>query len=440
MDQPRARVLRARRDQLELRVLDLESLLPADHRARAVWAFVEGLDLGPLYAEYKAVEAHPGRPSIDPQIMMALWLYATLEGVGSARALDRLCSEHNAYRWICGGVGVNYHTLADFRVRHVQFLDDLLTRSVAALMINGTVTLNRIAQDGMRVRANAGSSSFRRRKRLKQFLEMADEQVQRLRTELEQNPAASENRQEAAQQRATRERQERVTQALAEMEQIEAQYAARDAHGSKRKKSPPDGPGSPPQDKREPRVSTTDPQARRMKGADGGFRPSYNVQFATDTASGIIVGVDVINRGDDWGELPPMLDQLDRRYSRIPAQSLVDGGFARFDAVVEAESQGTEVFAPVPRPKNAKLGPHQPKPKDPPEIARWRLRMATDEAKKIYRERAANAEWVNAQARNRGLRQFPVRGLVKARAVILWYAFAHNLMQSLYLMAQPQPA
>ena len=438
MDRLRARVERARRDQLEMREVDLESLIPGDHRARMVWCFVEGLDLGPLYAEIKAVETHPGRPGIDPPTLMTLWLYATLEGVGSARALGRLCVERNAYRWICGGVGGNYHSLSDFRVRHVEFLDALLTRSVAALMMNGTVTLNRVAQDGVRVRAHAGSGSFRRRKRLHKFLKMADEQVQHLRRELGEDPAACENRQQASKGRAARERQERVSQALAEMDQIEAQYAARNAHGNKGKKPPPDGPGSPPQDKREPRVSTTDPQARNMKGADGGFRPSYNVQFASDTASGIIVGMDVVNRGSDWDELPPMLDQLRQRYGRCPAQSLVDGGFAKFDAVVAAESRGSQVFAPVPR--NAKLDPHQPRPKEPAEITRWRLRMAGEEAKTIYRQRAASAEWVNAQARNRGLRQFLVRGMAKARAVVLWYALAHNLMQANYLTAQAQPA
>ncbi len=439
MDRPKARVQQARRDQLEYREVDLESLIPADHRARMVWLFVEGLELGPLYADFKAVETEPGRPGIDPIILMTLWLFATLEGVGSARALDRLCIEHNAYRWICGGVGVNYHTLSDFRVRHVEFLDDLLTRGVAAMMASGTVAMNRVAQDGMRVRANAGSGSFRRRKRLGKFLALAKEQVQHLRRELKEDPAANNNRQQAAKQRAVREHQEQVTQALAEMERIEAQYAERNAHGSKRKKPPPDDTGSPPQDKRQPRVSTTDPEARVMKGADGGFRPSYNVQFSTDTDSGIIVGMDVINRGADWDELPPMLDQLEKRYGRCPKQSLVDGGFAKFESMIAAESR-SEVFAPVPEPKNAKLGPHQPRPQEPQELTRWRVRMATDEAKLIYRQRASNAEWVNAQARNRGLRQFPVRGLIKARAVVLWYALAHNLMQSNYLAAQAQRA
>jgi transposase len=439
MDRPKARIQQAKRDQLELREFDLDGLIPADHQARMVWSFVEALDLEPICAEFKAVEHHPGRSPIDPIILMALWLYATLDGVGSARALDRLCVEHNAYRWICGGVGVNYHTLSDFRVQHVEFLDDLLTRSVAAMMVSGTVAMNRVAQDGMRVRANAGGGSFRRRKRLRKFLAMAKEQVQHLRRELEEDPAANNNRQRAAKQRAVREREEQVTRALAEMEQIEARHKTRNAHGNKLKKPPQAGKGSGSKDERQPRVSTTDPQARTMKHADGGFRPSYNVQFATDTDSGIIVGMDVINLGTDWDELPPMLDQLEKRYGRCPKQSLVDGGYAKFDAVIAAESR-SEVFAPVPEPKNAKLGPHQPRPKEPQELTRWRLRMQTDEAKRIYRKRASSAEWVNAQARNRGLRQFLVRGMAKARAVVLWYALAHNLAQSNYLSTQAHTA
>jgi transposase len=163
MDEPKARIVEARRDQVELQVVDLESLLPPEHQARMVWAFVQGLDLGPLYAGIKAVEGHAGRPAGDPKVFMARWLYATLDGVGSARALARLCGEHHAYRWIRGGVEVNDHTRSDFRVAHVKFLDELPTRSVAALMLNGTVTLNPVAQDGVRVRASAGSGSFRRR-------------------------------------------------------------------------------------------------------------------------------------------------------------------------------------------------------------------------------------------------------------------------------------
>jgi len=440
MDEPKARIVEARRDQVEMQVVDLESLLPPEHQARMVWAFVQGLDLGPLYAGIKAVESHPGRPASDPRVFMALWLYATLDGVGSARAVARLCAEHHAYRWIRGGVEVNYHTLSDFRVAHVKFLDELLTRSVAALMMKGSVTLNRVAQDGVRVRANAGSGSFRRRKTLERFMAQAEEQVRHLREELQEDPAAASRREQSARERAAQEREQRVTRALAEMQHIEVERAARDAKGRKRKGRPRKGGGGPPAKQSEPRVSITDPQARVMKGADGGFRPSYNVQFSTDTASQIIVGVETTNQAADWDQLPPMLEQLRTRYGLCPPQALVDGGFTRFQSIEAATHKGSEIYAPVPTHKRSKLDPHQPHPKDSPVIAAWRQRMATREAKAIYKQRAATAECVNALARNRGLRQFLVRGTEKVRAVVLWHALAHNLLRMTRPLAQPLPA
>ena len=438
MDRPDVRVLKPCRNQLQMRSVDLDSLLAAEHPARIVWAFVEKLDLSPLYAQIKAAGEHPGRPAIDPAVLMALWLVATLDGVGSARALDRLCGEHDAYRWICGGVEVNYHTLSDFRVQHVNFLDDVLTRSVAALMLTGAVTLNRVAQDGVRVRASAGGGSFRRRKRLEKFMALAKEQVSRLRQELEQDPAATSKRQHAARQRVAREREERVGQALREMEKIEEDRRWRTDKGNPRK-TPRDDSDKPDR-RKEPRASTTDPQARVMKGPDGGFRPSYNAQFSTDTASQIIVGVAVTNEGTDWEQLPPMTAQLHERYGRHPAETLADGGFARLDAIARTSVLGTTVFAPVPTPANSKLDPHQPRPNEPASIAEWRARMGTEDAKSIYRQRAATAECVNAQARNRGLRQFLVRGTDKVRAVLLWHALAHNLMRAVRPLAQPATA
>jgi transposase/IS5 family transposase len=438
MDRPDVRVMKPCRNQLQLRSVDLESLLAADHSARIVWAFVEGLDLTALYAKLKAAGDQPGRPAIDPPILVALWLTATLDGVGSARALDRLCKEHDAYRWICGGVEVNYHTLSDFRVDHVEFLDELLTRSVAAMMMTGTVTLNRVAQDGVRVRANAGGGSFRRRKRLRKFLDLAEEQVNRLRKELEEDPGATSRRQQAARQRAAREQQERASQALRELEQIETERRYRTDKGNPRKT--PRNDSDKPDRRPEPRVSTTDPQARVMKEPAGGFRPSYNAQFSTDTGSQIIVGVDVTNAGADWDQLPPMTAQLQRRYGRCPVETLADGGFARLEAVQAASDLGTTVYAPVPARANTTLDPHQPRATDSPAIAAWRIRMASESAKAIYRQRAATAECVNAQARNRGLHQFLVRGIEKVRAVLLWHALAHNLMRAVRPMAQPSAA
>jgi transposase len=197
-----ARILMPERQQVELREFHLDGAVPADHRVRAVWAFVEGLDLAVLYRGIGAVEGGAGRPATDPRILMALWLYATVEGVGSARALDRLCEEQLVYQWICGGVGVNDHTLSDFRVQNSDVLDELLTQSVAALMKEGIVDLARVAQDGMKVRASAGASSFRRKKTLRACKREAQEQVTVLKKELKEDPAGSSRRQEAARERA----------------------------------------------------------------------------------------------------------------------------------------------------------------------------------------------------------------------------------------------
>ena len=421
---PLPRVERPNRTQLELRAVDLDGLLPVDHRARLVWDFVAGLDLAPLYAAIRAVEGGAGRPAIDPAILTALWLYATLDGVGSARALDRLCEQHDAYRWLAGGVSVNYHTLADFRVAHADVLDTLLTRSVATLMAEGLVTLTRVAQDGVRVRASAGAGSFRRRERLQQFLREAADQVRTLRRELEEDPAATSRRQAAASTRAAQERQARVQKALEHLADVEAQHDRAQDSAAHRRTA---------------RASTTDPEARVMKMADGGFRPAFNPQFAADTASQIIVGVDVTNLGSDLARLPPMIDQLRRRYGRPPAEVLADGNFAGHEALDTLAAAGCVVYVPVPQPRKSKhpeavpRDPHAPRPKDSPAVGAWRQRMGTATAQRIYKLRAATAECINAIARNRGLQQFRVRGLERVRAVVLWFALAHNLLRAVEL-------
>lgn len=408
------RVREANRAQVELRPVDLEALVPADHRARSVWAFVERLDLSRFYAAIRAVEGGAGRPPADPRILVALWLYATLEGVGSARALARLCEAHDAYRWICGGVSVNYHTLADFRVAHVEALDELLTQSVATLMASGAVTMERVAQDGMRVRASAGAASFRRKKTLKRCLREARAQVERLRREVEEDPRATERRQRAAQERAAREREARVAQALDQLPAVAA-----------KKK---------PSEREQARASTSDPEARVMKMGDGGFRPAYNGQLATDTASQVVVGVAVTNAGTDQGEMGAMLEQLERRYGRRPAEVLVDGGFVKLEDIEQATRAGSTVYAPPMQPRGGSRDPHAAQPRDGPAVAAWRERMDTAEAKAVYKDRAASAECVNAHSRNRGLRQLPVRGLGKGLAILLWQALAQNLARGAALL------
>jgi transposase len=406
---PRLRT--AVRDQVVFRAAALDDLIPQEHTVRLIWDYVVGLDLTPLYDRIKAVQGRPGRSPIDPRILLALWLYATTRGVGSARQLDTLCRSDIAYQWIVGDVSVNYHTISDFRTDHAELLNDLLTRSVAVLLAEGLVDLERVAQDGMRVRASAGAASFRRKPTLEEALAEAKEQVETLRQELEDDPKASNRRQQQARQRAARERLERVEAALRRLPELE----------SKKK----------PDEKDKARCSTTDPDATVMKMANGGFNPAYNVQFATDTKSQVIVGVDVITNGSDQGQMGPMVEQIRDRYDRVPGAMLVDGGFAKHDDIdaVSAAEVGCTVYAPVQKPKDPKTDRHAPSPRDSERVAEWRQRMGTDEAKTIYKDRAATAECVNALARRRGLLQFLVRGVSKVRTIALWHALAHNVLR-----------
>lgn len=411
---PRLRV--AERRQMVFHPGCLDDLIPEDHVARSVWAYVCGLDLSPLLCQIKAVEGSEGRSMTDPRILMTLWLYATIEGISSARELARLCDSQTAYRWIAGGVSLNHHTLSDFRVAHEALLDELLTNSVATLMHHGLVELEEVAHDGIRVRANAASNSFHRRPTLEKCLEQAREQIARLKAEGEQDPAACSARCQAARLRAAQDRETRVTQALKELVEIEA----------KRKAS----------EKPNARASSTDSEARVMKMAGGGFRPAYNVQFATETTSRMVVGVDVINIGSDKGQIGPMAEQIQKRFGGVPKRYLADGDFQCGEDFEQLKQQGATVYVPLPKPRNPDRSPEVPLWGDTDAVKEWRLRMVTHEAKEIYKKRASVAEWLNAQRRNHGLQQFVVRGLRKVRCIALWHALVNNVLQIFRIRSQ----
>jgi transposase len=419
------RLLEANRLQVEMRASDLESLLAADHRARLVWGYVVRQDLSKLFDAVKARGSNAGRAAIDPRILFALWLYATLERVGSGREVARLSQEHDAYRWICGGVSVNYHAINDFRSANEALMDELLTDNVAALAAAGAISLERVAQDGMRVRADAGAASFRRKASLQEHLSEAGELVRSLKEQAKSDPGQAKRREQAAKLRAAEEREERIRQAL---EQLPEVAAAKKRSGGKAEDA---------------RASTTDADARVMKMGDGGFRPAVNVQFATTCSEQVIVGMDVVNAGSDMAQLAPMIEQVEQRLGQAPAQWLVDGGFPSHEQI-DAAARKTTVYAPVPEPKTHKdeqgtpvpQDKHEPKPGDSPAVAEWRKRMASEEAAEIYKQRAATAECVNAQARNRGLLRMPVRGLVKMKSVVGLFVLAHNLLRTAVLAPQ----
>ena len=437
---PRLRT--AERQQVELRAVSLDDLVDAGHRVRQVWRFVEGLDLSRLAASIKSVEGQPGHPQADPRILMGLWLYATIEGIGSAREVSRLCREHVAFQWLCGGVGMNAKSLADFRMEHGAVLEELLVDSFTALMTAGVASLDRVAQDGVRVRASAGAASFRRHSTLEECRAAAQEAVRQLRAETERDPAAGSRRRAAAHLRAAQDRVRRVEAALAITKDLQAKQQGRAVKQAERAFRKAKRPGAKPDDKpdeapkpdskpdepaKEPRASTTDAQARVMKMADGGFRPAYNVQFSGDTLSGAVAGVSVDNIGSDMGKMAPMNDELAARYGRRPGQHLADGGFAKLDDIEALEHAGVKVYVPVPTPRDKSRDRYAAQPDDPPGVAAWRQRMGEEAAKLIYKQRAATAECINAQARNRGLTQFCVRGLDKVKVIALWHALAHNM-------------
>src|SRR3954471_5438056 len=268
------RIARAVRDQIELVPQSLEDRVAENHPVRAIWALLERLELGAFYTRIRAAVDGPGRPASDPRVLLGLWMLATVEGIGSARRLARLTEEHDAYRWLRGGVPVNYHLLSDFRVVHQVELNELLTQTVGLLLSEQLVTLKRVAQDGMRVRAGAGSGSFRRRVTLERCLTEAREQVERLALEREAPDAPdakTTRKQQVARERAARERLERVEralQALPELEAIKEQQRKKLGKGRRERV-------------KEARASTTDPEARVMKMGDGGFRPALNSQLAS---------------------------------------------------------------------------------------------------------------------------------------------------------------
>ncbi|MGO8789937.1 MAG: transposase [Terriglobia bacterium] len=403
-----------------------DDLVGAEPPVRRIAEVVEHLDVEGFCAPLKAREGVAGRDATDPKLLVALWLYACVRGIGSARELARQCEENVTFRWLCGGVSVNHRRLSDFRTDHGEALDALFTQVIASLVDQGVVKVSRISQDGVRVRVGAGASSFRREARLQQLLEEAQQHVEELRQHLQApESAALTARQRGARERAARERQERLQQAIAQLPEVKqrheqtAQRAGRGRQGEKIRR-------------REPRVSTTDAEARVMKMPNGGFNPAANVQLAADTASRAIVGVEVSKEGSDAAGLSaPMRAQVEQRTGGTVEEHLLDGGYVRYDDIDQAQQQGVALFMAPKGARNPARRGHEldPKPGDSEAVKTWKQRMRSEEGKQIYKQRAATSETVNADLRtHRGLGRLSVRGLAKIRCVALGCALAYNIM------------
>jgi transposase len=415
-----ARTQRPQRDQIEMQLLSLDDLLDKNHRARVVWQYAESIDLSELYSQIKATDSTAGRNAIDPRILFALWLLATLEGITSARKLNDLTTRDIPYMWICGGVSVNYHRLSDFRVHHGELLERIMVDSISVLMHQNLITLETVAQDGMKVRANAGASSFRRGETLDRCQKEAQKHIEALKQEQAKNLDGSDARTQAAATRAARERAERIEQAK---EELEALKKRRKANGSTKSK-------------KEPRASMTDPECQRMKMGDGGFRPALNVQFATDGDTRMVVGVEVSNQGSDQGLMDPMHQQVQTDYGVTPQDYLVDGGFTKHSDIDALTARGSTVYGSLTNEKKQLeegKDPYAARPKDSKAVADFRGRMGTEEGQQKYAQRAGIAEFPNAECRNRGLLQFRVRGIAKAKCQTLWHVLAHNFNRMRHL-------
>ncbi len=487
--QTRVRQKEINRQQLLLRPVEVEKLVDLDHPVRAIWELVGGLNLEPFYVEIESVEGVAGRPVWDPRLLISLWIYAYRDGVSSAREIARLCEYHPAYQWLSGLGVVNYHTLADFRIRHKEALDQLFTEVLGVLSHEGLITLQRVMHDGTKVKARASSKSFHRKATLEDHLRLAREQVEQM-----GDPESEESSQRVAKarQRALRERRERLEEALKELEQIEA---------SRSKAS----------EKEKARASSTDPEARIMLQANGAYGPAYNVQISTDAQSKIIVGVGVTQASADASELEPAVDRVETNLGQRPRQVVVDGGFtnqATMEAMTEKqvdmigslpersgvalnrlEQRGVSLdFYPqafeydgdancyrCPAGKvvahetqerqgatlrhryrakasdcrgcefqaqccpGTKRGRSLVRSEATPEMVAFRAKMETPEAQAIYKQRAGVAEFPNAWIKDKiGLRQFRLRGLAKVTLESLWACLTYNICQWIRLCWKPQ--
>ena len=407
-----ARLRRPDRAQMIFDPTCLDERLDQDDPARVIWAVVQQMDLSGWEQQIEARGSTPGRAATDPRLLVGLLLLGATEGIGSCREIAERCGRDIAYQWMCGGVTINHHTLSDFRVGFEKELDELLSNLLAALVDKGLVTVDRISQDGVRVRASAGRNSFRRGQSLEKLRERARQHVEQLKQQSED--AGLSARVKAARERAAKDRLRRIEEALKLLPEAEA---AKARHSGKPSKQQP------------ARVSSSDPQARRMKTGTGAVLPAYNVQLAVDTASRAIVGVMVESGGADGQYATAMRQQVEDRTGGKVNEHLMDGGYFNKDALEEAHEQNVEVYMPLPKPQEGKADPALPKRGDGEGTLAWRARMVQEAAAAIYKQRASTSETVNADlTTHRGLSRLLVRGKSKVKCVVIWSVLAYNVM------------
>jgi transposase len=465
----------------------VEELIPADHKARAIWDLVGRMDLSQFTEPLRTACGCAGRPAWDPQLMVSLWVYAYSEGISSAREIERLMQWEPGMQWLAGLQKINHHSLSDFRGEHGPALNELFAQLLALLEEAGLVDLQQVMHDGSKIRALAGADSFRREKTLQARLAEARQAVAEL------GDASAETRQQAAKERAARERKQRLEMALAELQVLQAEK---------------------PDEQAAVRVSLTEPEARNMKHGDGGIAPSYNAQITTESSHKIIVGAHLSQCSSDAQSLQPALEVVEENLGTKPAQAVVDGGYTNRNNIVKCAAQGVDLVGSLARPEERSeaamkaqgidpaFAPHrfhileagqqlqcpagcsltyvrqsqkrgdvyqqyqargedclacryQPQccPKtaakgrtvslrveEQAEVAAFRQKMELPENRAIYRRRGEVAEFPNAWIKDKlGLRKFRVRGLVKAGSELLWACLTYNIQQWVRLVWRRPP-
>ncbi len=413
------------RNQYEFRSFCLDDLIPDDHKARIIWDFVDNMDLSACFMEIMSYQCKPGRSTIDPKILLALWIYTIIDGNSSARKLEELCKNHNVYKWICGGVTVNRTTLAEFRSKDPRKFDELLTRCLAVLIQNDLISDSDFSQDGTRVKASAGNNSYHREDSLKALEAKLTIHIEQLRKDEKLIPDAYEKKKNARNEQVALEKKKRVQSAIKNL------YAARSEKitNSKRNHN-----AVTEKELEEVRASTTDPEVRRMKMGDSGYRLAYNVQFATGLDSRVIYGVDVVNTLDP-GTAPRLMAQVEERLKNIKLGKIknwiADAAYSSKNEIITVAGLFVDCFYFAPPSPRKGVDPKKHQKDDCEALKKWRDAIGSDQVKDIYKKRCSTAEFSNMHVKNAALKGFSVRGLIKAKGMAFLHAIVMNVARYL---------
>lgn len=416
------------RNQFEFRTLCLEDLVPENHKARRVWDFVSSMDLSSCLLSINSSYGKSGRPAIDPRILLTLWIYTILDGNASARKLEELCINHDTYKWICGGVSASRTILAEFRSRNPSKFDDLLTKCLAVMIESDLISDTDFSQDGTRIKANAGNNSYHRKETLEELENKIADHIEVLKKEKTTSADAYEKRKAVDALRRAHEKKDRITLALKNLEEAQCEKII---NGTRNNRKPSK------EDLENVRASTTDPEARKMKMGDSGYRIAYNIQFATGLDSRVIYAVDAV-KTQDPGTPPRLMAQVQERLKKLNVSTIknwiADAAYSSKNDIVTVANLFPNCFYYAPPKPQKGVDPKQGHKNDCDAVTKWRASIGTVFTATLYQKRCSTAEFSNMHVKNQALKDFSVRGLVKVKSMALLHAIAMNISRSFDLV------